>query len=111
MLVDKPITTIENFTYVSPFSTQLIRYQGIKRKFTQEIVFLRNGDFFEAFGADAAQSAPVLQIPLTKSNQVPTCGFHHSKQKEIAQTLTTKLGKTLAFVEQISERKYSRKCL
>ncbi|NMC43634.1 MAG: hypothetical protein GYA46_06930, partial [candidate division Zixibacteria bacterium] len=61
--------------------TPLMRqYHRFKAQYPDKIVFFRMGDFYEMFGDDAVEAAPILGIALTsrsvdKSKAIPLCGI------------------------------------
>ncbi len=63
--------------------TPILReYRAIKADFPDAIVLARLGDFFEMFGPDAEQAAPILGLALTgrgfgAAGRLPMCGFPH----------------------------------
>lgn len=55
------------------------QYRRIKGEMPEDVIlFFRLGDFYEIFFDDAKVAAPVLDIALTKRNDMPMCGvpFH-----------------------------------
>lgn len=60
------------------------QYYELKSQVKDSILFFRMGDFYEVFGDDADEIAPVLQIVLTSrergdKERIPFCGVpHHS---------------------------------
>ena len=57
------------------------QYHSMKRSLPSEIIlFFRLGDFYEMFFDDAIRAAEILDITLTKRNDIPMCGipFHAS---------------------------------
>jgi DNA mismatch repair protein MutS len=45
------------------------------------LLMFRLGDFYEMFGEDALEAAPVLNVALTKRGATPMCGvpFHAAR--------------------------------
>ncbi len=89
-------------------SPMMQQYQGIKKEYSDSILFFRMGDFYEMFNDDAKTASGILQIALTsrnkKSNPVPMCGIpHHSANLYINRLL--KAGKKVAICEQIEDSK------
>ena len=78
---------------VTPDDTPMMQqYQGIKKEYSDSILFFRMGDFYEMFNEDAKTASSILQIALTsrnkKSNPVPMCGIpHHSANLYITKLL------------------------
>lgn len=75
------------------------QYHDIKSKHRDSILFFRLGDFYEMFGADAKTAAPVLEVALTKRQDIPMCGIpHHAINSYVAKLL--KKGLKVAICEQ-----------
>jgi DNA mismatch repair protein MutS len=87
------------------------QYRGIKKEYSDSILFFRMGDFYEMFNEDAKTASHILQIALTarnkKSNPVPMCGIpHHSANVYITKLL--KAGKKVAICEQTEDPKHAK---
>jgi DNA mismatch repair protein MutS len=89
-------------------STPLMRqYEALKAAHPGALLLFRVGDFYELFGNDAIEAAPLLDIALTtrdrqKEDAVPLCGVpHHAVSGYIAKLLAA--GKTVALAEQMEE--------
>ncbi len=87
------------------------QYRGIKKEYSDSILFFRMGDFYEMFNEDAKTASGILQIALTarnkKSNPVPMCGIpHHSANIYITKLL--KAGKKVAICEQTEDPKQAK---
>ena len=87
------------------------QYRGIKKEYSDSILFFRMGDFYEMFNEDAKTASGILQIALTsrnkKSNPVPMCGIpHHSANLYITKLL--KAGKKVAICEQTEDAKEAK---
>jgi DNA mismatch repair protein MutS len=87
------------------------QYRGIKKEYSDSILFFRMGDFYEMFNEDAKTASGILQIALTarnkKSNPVPMCGIpHHSANLYITKLL--KAGKKVAICEQTEDPKQAK---
>ena len=97
---------------VTPDDTPMMQqYQGIKKEYSDSILFFRMGDFYEMFNEDAKTASSILQIALTsrnkKSNPVPMCGIpHHSANLYITKLL--KAGKKVAICEQTEDPKQAK---
>ncbi len=92
-------------------SPMMQQYRGIKKEYSDSILFFRMGDFYEMFNEDAKTASSILQITLTsrnkKSNPVPMCGIpHHSANLYITKLL--KAGKKVAICEQTEDPKQSK---
>lgn len=88
--------------------TPLMRqYYSIKNKYPDVILFFRLGDFYEMFGEDAVQAAPVLDVVLTNRAGTPMCGVpYHSVTPYIRKLITT--GLKVAVCEQLEESSISK---
>ncbi len=77
------------------------QYSDIKRKYHDEILFFRMGDFYEMFFDDAKIASKILDIALTsRQNDVPMCGIpYHASESYIARLI--KAGKRVAICEQL----------
>ncbi|MCB1093934.1 MAG: DNA mismatch repair protein MutS, partial [Verrucomicrobiae bacterium] len=63
------------------------------------LLFYRLGDFYEMFFEDAKTAASLLNVALTKRNDIPMCGVpHHAAQGYIAKLIQA--GKRVAIAEQ-----------
>jgi len=87
------------------------QYRGIKKEYSDSILFFRMGDFYEMFNEDAKTASGILQIALTSrnknSNPVPMCGIpHHSANLYITKLL--KAGKKVAICEQTEDPKQAK---
>jgi DNA mismatch repair protein MutS len=64
-------------------STPILReYRAVKQRFPDAVILARLGDFYEMFGADAEQAAPILGVALTgrsfgHSGRLNMCGVPH----------------------------------
>jgi len=80
------------------------QYLEIKARHPDAILFYRMGDFYEMFGQDAVEAAPILGIALTtrdkgKEDAMPMCGVpYHSAQGYINRLIKT--GRKVAVCEQ-----------
>jgi len=80
------------------------QYLEIKAGYPDAILFYRMGDFYEMFGPDALDAAPILGIALTtrdkgKEDAMPMCGVpYHSAHGYIARLI--KAGRKVAVCEQ-----------
>ena len=55
------------------------QYHSIKRRNRDSILLFRLGDFYEMFEKDAVAASSILNITLTKRNNIPIyAGFHIS---------------------------------
>ena len=78
------------------------QYLSIKAKYKDEILFFRLGDFYEMFFDEAVEVSRILNLTLTKRNDIPMCGIpYHAAKIYIARLL--RAGKKIAICEQITE--------
>lgn len=78
------------------------QYHLIKKDYQEEILFFRLGDFYEMFGEDAIKASPILEVVLTKRQNIPMCGVPcHSANTYISKLL--KRGLKVAICEQMEE--------
>ena len=96
--------TPEEIAKLTPMMRQ---YFELKEQAQGAIVFFRMGDFYELFGEDAENVAPVLDIVLTSrssggKNKIPFCGVpHHSVHGYLLKLLSK--GYKVAVVDQLEE--------
>ncbi len=81
----------------------MAQYMAMRRSLPDDILLLyRLGDFYEMFFEDAKAAAGILNVALTKRNDIPMCGVpHHAAQGYIAKLI--KANKRVAIAEQTSE--------
>lgn len=79
------------------------QYHAMRRGLPEDCLLLfRLGDFYEMFFEDAKVAAGILNLALTKRNEVPMCGVpHHSADGYIRRLI--KAGKRVAIGEQTSD--------
>ncbi|MEY2531828.1 MAG: mismatch repair protein MutS, partial [Verrucomicrobiota bacterium] len=79
------------------------QYQRLRKSIPADTLLLfRLGDFYELFFEDAKEASGLLNVALTKRNQVPMCGVpYHAAQGYIAKLI--KAGKRVAICDQTSE--------
>jgi DNA mismatch repair protein MutS len=79
------------------------QYQSIRRSLPADTLLLfRLGDFFEMFFDDAKEAAAILNVALTKRNNVPMCGIPERAHEGYVRKLI-KAGKRVAICDQVSE--------
>lgn len=79
------------------------QYQSIRRSLPADTLLLfRLGDFFEMFFEDAKEAASILNVALTKRNNVPMCGIPERAHEGYVRRLI-KAGKRVAICDQVSE--------
>ena len=100
----------DNIEVLTPMLRQ---YFTLKNQVSDAILFFRMGDFYEIFGSDAEDIAPILEIALTsrekgspdknqKENRIPFCGVPHHSAKNYWLKLLKK-GKKVAIADQIED--------
>jgi DNA mismatch repair protein MutS len=79
------------------------QYHAMRRTLPADVLlFFRLGDFYEMFFEDAKVAAGILNVALTKRNDIPMCGVpYHSATGYIARLIRS--GKRVAIAEQTSE--------
>ena len=88
------------------------QYLNFKSQYPDKILFFRMGDFYEMFGDDAIEAAPILGIALTsrsadKGNSIPLCGIpHHALDKYLPKLIEA--GKNVVICEQIEDPKAAK---
>lgn len=93
----------------TPMMRQYLRF---KSQYPDKILFFRMGDFYEMFGDDALEAAPILGIALTsrsvdKTKAVPLCGIpHHAIDKYLPRLIEA--GKKVVICEQIEDPKQAK---
>src|SRR6202048_4251976 len=85
------------------------QYQRLRKSIPAATLLLfRLGDFYEMFFEDAKEAAGLLNVALTKRNQVPMCGVpYHAAPSYIAKLI--KAGKRVAICDQMSEPQPGKK--
>ncbi|MDR2659023.1 MAG: DNA mismatch repair protein MutS [Spirochaetaceae bacterium] len=83
-------------------SPMLAQYRRIKKEHQGDVLFFRLGDFYEMFAEDALEVSALLNLTLTRRNDLPMCGVpYHAARSYIARLL--KCGKKIAICEQVGE--------
>jgi DNA mismatch repair protein MutS len=86
----------------------MIQYRRLRAELPPDtLLFFRLGDFYEMFFDDARDAAPILDITLTRRQQMPMCGIPYST----AETYIAKLiaaGRKVAICEQMEEPSAAR---
>src|SRR5438132_330752 len=79
------------------------QYQRLRKSIPADtLVLFRLGDFYELCVEDAKEASALLNVALTKRNEVPMCGVpHHAAQSYIAKLI--KAGRRVAICDQTSE--------
>ncbi len=86
-----------------PLTPMMQQYQRLRKSIPADTLLLfRLGDFYELFFEDAKEASVLLNVALTKRNQVPMCGVpFHAAQTYIAKLI--KAGRRVAICDQTSE--------
>src|ERR1700730_13509401 len=86
-----------------PLTPMMQQYQRLRKSIPADTLLLfRLGDFYEMFFEDAKEASAILNVALTKRNQVPMCGVpYHAAQSYIAKLI--KAGRRVAVCDQTSE--------
>jgi DNA mismatch repair protein MutS len=85
----------------------LQQYRAVKAEHPGALVMARLGDFYEMFGADAQEAAPILGVALTgrgfgAAGRLPMCGVpHHAAPAYIRRLLDA--GRRVALWDQVGE--------
>ena len=88
----------------APKLTPMMRqYQDIRRELPPNTLLLfRLGDFYEMFFDDAREASSVLNVALTKRNDIPMCGVpYHSARAYVAKLVEA--GKRVAICDQVGD--------
>lgn len=71
------------------------------------ILLFRLGDFYEIFGDDAIEAAPILDLTLTNRAGTVMCGFpYHASESNIRKLI--RAGKKCALCDQIEDPRNAR---
>ncbi len=83
----------------------MAQYRQIKAELPKDaLLFFRLGDFYELFFDDATEGAGLLNVTLTKRQDMPMCGIpFHAANAYISRLL--KAGKKVAICDQTEEAK------
>ena len=84
-------------------------YNEIKSAHPEDIVLYQVGDFFEIYGEDAKQAAPVLDLhlgtrPIPTGGRVDMCGIPAHQLEEATQKLRDRFDITIAAVGEDGQR-------
>ena len=79
------------------------QYQRLRASVPADTLLLfRLGDFYELFFEDAKEASSLLNLALTRRNDVPMCGMpYHAAQGYVAKLI--KAGRRVAICDQMSE--------
>ena len=79
------------------------QYQSIRRSLPPDTLLLyRLGDFYEMFFDDAKEASAILNVALTRRNEVPMCGVPERALDNYVRRLI-KAGKRVAICDQTSD--------
>ncbi len=92
---------------IEKMTPMMRQYYDLKNRCGDAILFFRMGDFFEVFGDDAEQVAPILEIILTSrasgdEPRIPFCGVPHHSARNYWHRLLKK-GYKVAIADQIED--------
>ena len=84
------------------------QYLALKREVPRgAILMFRLGDFYEMFGEDAVEAAPILGATLTRRGNQPMCGVpYHALNAYLAKLI--RAGRTAALVDQVEDPKTAK---
>src|SRR5881398_3804209 len=84
-------------------SPMMQQYQRLRKSIPADTLLLfRLGDFYELFFEDAKEASVLLNVALTKRNEVPMCGVpYHAAPGYIAKLI--KAGRRVAICDQTSD--------
>ncbi|MBV8968643.1 MAG: DNA mismatch repair protein MutS, partial [Verrucomicrobia bacterium] len=84
------------------------QYRAIRRTLPAGTLLLfRLGDFYELFFEDAKIAAEILNVALTKRNDMPMCGVpYHAAEAYVGKLI--KAGHRVAICDQMSEPRPGR---
>ena len=86
-------------TTCAKMTPMMQQWHRLKEQAQEAFLFFRLGDFYEAFHEDAHKLSQILDLTLTKRQEVPMCGIPwHSSESYIEKLLS--LGYTVALAEQ-----------
>lgn len=83
------------------------QYAQLKMEAGQALLLFRLGDFYELFGDDAVEAAPLLEVALTSremtpGTRTPMCGVpHHALTTYLARLLAA--GRSVAIADQMED--------
>lgn len=97
-------TDVLSDTKVSPMMAQ---WQACKQQAGSALLFFRLGDFYEAFYDDALLISKVLELTLTKRQDVPMCGVPSHTCDSYIDKLVSK-GYRIAVAEQTEDPKKAK---
>src|SRR4051794_15085795 len=83
------------------------QYYELKQRYENAVLFFRMGDFYEIFGTDAEEVAPVLELVLTSrergdQKRIPFCGVPHHSARNYWLKLLRK-GYKVALADQMED--------
>jgi DNA mismatch repair protein MutS len=88
------------------------QYWKLKDEVPQTLLFFRLGDFFELFGEDAVQAAPLLEVQLTSRDRseegIPMCGIPFHAWESYAEKVLSR-GLKIAIADQVEEASATKK--
>src|SRR5216110_2492489 len=93
----------DNCTMQDALTPMMQQYRRLRSSIPGDTLLLfRLGDFYELFFEDAKEASALLNVALTKRNEVPMCGVpYHAAQSYIAKLI--KAGRRVAICDQTGE--------
>jgi DNA mismatch repair protein MutS len=87
----------------TPDTPLMAQWRRLKQEAGSAWLFFRLGDFYELFGADAVEAAPILDVQLTsRDGQTPMCGVpFHALDVYLRRALEA--GRAVAVAEQLED--------
>ena len=80
------------------------KFEEMKAKYPDTVLFFRVGDFYESYGEDAEVVAKELDITITKRGDTKIAGFpHHSLDQYLPKFV--RAGKRVAICDQANDQK------
>ncbi len=91
-----------------PLTPMMRQYRQIRDRLPADaILFFRMGDFYEMFFDDAVEAAGILEITLTRRQNVPMCGVpYHAADGYLARLIGA--GKKVAVCDQVEDPSTAR---
>lgn len=101
------MTTLPSAAELQPMTPMMRQYYELKKRCGDAILLFRMGDFYEIFGADAEEVAPVLELVLTSRERgdqarIPFCGVPHHSARNYWLKLLRK-GYKVALADQLED--------
>src|SRR5471032_3243763 len=103
------LAILHDWLMADALTPMMQQYQRLRKSIPADTLLLfRLGDFYELFFEDAKEASGLLNVALTKRNEVPMCGVpYHAAPGYIAKLI--KAGKRVAICDQTSEPQPGKK--